>query len=221
MLAWKWPLSYAPLIWKWHLADRKPTFLFPLPEHHEPVKNCSTVWWSLGSQRALLSQAGTPEMVPSAIEAMHSQHSPAGTEVAFANTSPVSVTPSHTLRSSAWPLSQKWSQLFSWPPQNCLPVQPWHSFPIFHSTRFTFKCGLLAFGIIVWWKQGRTKMEWCLFRAVKWVENYQKEKKIEMKLPMIQFPWQLPFHLQFLSIFFRQPFQELQGTTQQLHISYF
>jgi len=39
-------------------------------------------------------------------------------------------------------------------------------------------------------------MEWYLFRVVKWVEKYQKEEKIEMKLPMMQFPWQLPFHLQ-------------------------
>lgn len=113
-------------------------------------------------------------------------------------TSPVRVTPSHNLRSSAWPPSQKWSQLLSWTPQNCVPVQPWHNFPIFHSTRFTSKTWLLACGIMdSWWRQGRTKVEWYLFRVVKWVENYQKEEKIEMKLPMMQFPWQLPFHLQF------------------------
>jgi len=108
-----WPLSYTPLLSKQHLADRKSPFLLPLPEHHEPVKTCSSARWSLGSRRALLSQAGTDEMVPGATGAVHSQHPPAGTEVAFENTSPVQVIPSHTLRSSGWPLNWKWSQLLS------------------------------------------------------------------------------------------------------------
>lgn len=64
-------------------------------------------------------------------------------------------------------------------------------------------------------------MEWYLFRVAKWIENYQKEEKIEIKLPMMQFPWQLPFHLTVFMHFFGQPFQEVLGTTQQLHISYF
>lgn len=77
---------------------------------------------------------------------------------------------------------------------------PLHWFSMFHPARFTSKPRLVA-PQIVWSRQGRTKMAEYQFRVAKWVENYQKEEKIEMKLPIMQFPWQLPFTYSFNPLF--------------------
>lgn len=139
-------------------------------------------------QRALISHRDLSAMVPSTTGAMHSQQG-------LTQLLPLLGRRSLSFLEVFCLVSEpkvKSAPLMT-PTKHCNPSA---AFPTFVPLGL-LPASWLAASLVVRCGHRWTMMEWYKSRVVKWVENYQKEEKIEMKLPMMQFPWQLPFYTQF------------------------